>query len=614
MRKRCCNCFMEYEDAGNMCPHCGYVSGENGKEIYYLKPGTVLKNPYGKEYIIGEAIGAGGFGIIYIAWQKELDRKVAIKEYFPTKMVTRGAGEERVAVFSNKKEAEYRKGLFNFLQEATIMGMCAGCDNVCDSYDKFEANGTAYMVMEYLNGKTLKKYIEERKGKPLEEAEIISYIIQVLNGLDQIHKRGVLHLDVAPDNIFVMHDGRIKIMDFGAGKSPKVLKSEDEIVVKPGFAPPEQYRANAKLGPEADIYAVGADLYWLLTGQVPIESTDRVAEDIMEEPSKLAIVSPLLNNVVTRAMAVKTELRYRNCKEFIEALHKEEERSLEEEIERRKRNRKIFLASVSLVLAVVIMAAGYFGVFRNKIWDDTITVWVSARDYENESEKMRYMDISEQFKTVYPDIDVEIVVKSADTIEQEFLEANDEERPDLIEVSGRLPEINEEFENLSAVVERNEELMLTAINAQNFEKTIPTGFYVGVIYAQNGKAGDLWADVADVESFLKNKTGYFNGDSSQYYRIQNEAAGQYQLIEDEEKSMYVGEKFAVYKRSSNKKKAAIAFLEYILTDAAQDILHVQYKSGYMPVTNGAWQEYINVYDEFSYLENSINQYMITEDN
>lgn len=609
MQKRCCNCFALYEDLDGMCPHCGYSEGEPAKEIYYLVPGTVLKSGAGKEYIIGEAVGSGGFGIIYKAWDKNLERKVAIKEYFPSEMVTRSVGEQQVAVFSNKREAEYKKGLNNFLQEATIMSLCADCDNVCNSYDKFEANGTAYMVMEFLNGKTLKAYVKEKKGTPLKESEILSYIIQTLTGLNEIHKRGVVHLDIAPDNIYVMPDGKIKIADFGAAKSKKVKKDESEVVLKPGFAPPEQYRANAKVGPEADIYAVGANLYWLLTGQVPLEATDRDNEDVMEEPAMLAMVSPALNNVTMRAMAVKTELRYKNAQEFIADLRKENVRSLEEELKRRKRKRRNFLLALVVTLMAVIASVGYFGFLKNKIWEDSIVVWVVAEGNTEAEERRRYREIIEMFQEAYPQIEVTVVVKDSETIEREFKDASKKERPDLVEVTEFSNSGVKEMEDVSEILERNRENLLPVLEDEvRAGKKIPTGCYVNVIYAESDKKLSELKKASDLSEFIAQKTGFCMSDSRYYLTVQKEVAGRYQLMESPEKYLYVAEEFSVYARSGNKKKAATVFLEYLLTDAVQDILHVQHQSGYMPVAENAWEAFIDVYSEFLYLENSIKRY------
>ncbi len=612
MAKRCNNCFAEYEEQNNKCPHCGYVEGESGKELYYLSPGTSLCSPIGKEYIIGEVVGAGGFGIIYKAWDESLRRVVAIKEYFPTKMVTRSAGEQKVSVFT-KHEAEYRFGIRNFLQEATIMLLCRDCENVCNSYDKFQANGTAYMVMEYL-GKTLKEYVKGKRGEGIKEAEIYSYIIQTLQGVEQIHKRGVLHLDIAPDNIYVMLDGQIKISDFGAAKAKNVKKDDREVVLKPGFAPPEQYHENAKIGPEADIYAVGATLYWLLTGQVPLEASDRMKEDDMEEPSMLAMVPVALNNITMRAMAVNPELRYKNSKEFITALRKEKERSIEEEIKKRKRKRRRIVFGVIFLLLAIIAAAGYFGVLKNKIWSDSIVVWIAVDNTNAESsmeEKERYEAAIKMFCEEYPQLSVEVIAKNADYIEEEFLNTPMETRPDLIETTGfDVSVVNQ----LSTIGNNSTSIKGTMLpifeNQLQASKTVPLGFYVDVIYAETGKNISDLNEQSKMADFLGAMTGYFSGKSTQYILVQETMAGRYQILESETKGIYLAEEFGVYSRSKNKEKAANALLEYLLTDAAQDILHVQNQSTYMPVSEEAWKEFINVYSEFEYLEESLDKYRL----
>lgn len=611
MQRRCCNCFGTYEAVGGMCPHCGYVDGEPGKQPYYLTPGTVLTTEQGKEYIIGEVVGAGGFGIIYKAWDTRLDCVVVIKEYFPVSMVTRSVGEKSIAVFSNKREAEYKRGLDNFWLEANIMSVFDNCENVCNTYDKFRANGTAYMVMEYLTGKTLKQYVKEKKNG-LQESEILEIIKQVLFGLEEIHKRKAIHLDIAPDNILIMPNGKIKIIDFGAARTKEIQKDEDELVLKPGFAPPEQYRENGKLGPWTDIYAVGATLYWLLTNEVPLESTDREKEDNMQEPAMLTMVSPALNNVTMRAMAVRPELRYKNSKEFIDDLHKEKVRSMQEELKRRKRNRRSFLAAVGVILLAVALGAGYFGLVKNKIFEDQIILWVAVDGAEinGASEKQRYEGVVEQFRQLYPQIEVAVVVKDSKTIEDEFLNLEKSERPDIIENVNFYKATENMLSGTSDIWNRVEGNIISVLAATaETEVSIPTGFYVDVIYAQTG-AELSQLSIEPFNKFLETKQGYSSSDSTQYYVVQSMAAGRYQLFEPEYKRSHLAEEFSIYKRSGNKLKAAEALLEYMLTDAAQDALHVQNQSSYMPISENAFLEYLQVYSEFEYLKNNLVEYIV----
>ncbi len=606
MQKRCHNCFLVYDDVSGMCPYCGFMEGEPGKEPYYLSPGTVLK----EHYIIGEVVGAGGFGITYKAWDTVLERKVAIKEYYPVQMVTRVPGEEEVVVFLNKREAEFKKGLYDFLQEAKIMSQFRNSENVCNSYDQFEMNGTAYIVMEFLEGQTLKGYVKSRKENPLEESEILTIISQVLSGLEDIHKNNVIHLDIAPDNIWIMPDGRIKIIDFGAAKSKQVKKDNETIILKPGFAPPEQYRRNGKIGPWTDIYAVGATLYFLLTGEVPLESSDRDKEDVMQEPAMLAVISKVANDVTMRAMAVRPELRFKTAREFATELYKEKVRSLENEIKRRKRNRRSFLLAMAVTLAAVATMVAYYGMFKNKIQEDTLLIWVSVDNaLENaEAEQERYLSVVEQFNEIYPQVTVEVVVKDSNSVEEEFLATPRKERPDLIETSSLSMGTVEELVSLESVAERYGESMLSVVASAVEEREIPTGFYVNVIYAEIDKQLSELVKKNTLEQFISEKTGYCESDSRFYFEIQSVVAGRYQVMESVDKQVYQADKFGVYRRSANKKKAAVAFLEYMLTDAAQDVLYVQNQSEYMPVIENAWMEFLNVYSELEYLEESIDTY------
>ncbi len=158
MKKRCFNCMKEYEEQYEVCPHCGYVDGSPPAEAYHLAPGEILNH----KYIVGTAIDSGGFGIIYRAWDAQMEQVVAIKEYFPNGVVSRVPGQNDVIVYSGKNREVFRKGVDRFLVEARNMAEFSQPDIVA-LYDYFEENNTAYIVMEYLDGVSFKEYLKERR-------------------------------------------------------------------------------------------------------------------------------------------------------------------------------------------------------------------------------------------------------------------------------------------------------------------------------------------------------------------------------------------------------------------------------------------------------------------
>ena len=178
MKVRCMNCMKEYEEGQAKCPRCGYVRGTRPREIYHLYPEMELAD----RYIIGTVVGFGGFGVLYRAWDRKLEHMVAIKEYYPAGMVTRIPGQKEVILYTGKKHDEYKNGLTRFLDEARNTARFSSNPNIVNVFDFFEENGTAYMVMEFLEGVSLKEYISRAGGRlPWQQAvEIGLRIIDAL--------------------------------------------------------------------------------------------------------------------------------------------------------------------------------------------------------------------------------------------------------------------------------------------------------------------------------------------------------------------------------------------------------------------------------------------------
>ena len=253
--KRCFNCMNTYAEEYEVCPHCGYVHSAQPKEAFHLYPGTVLH----KRYVVGATVGIGGFGITYRAWDQALDKQVAVKEYFPNGVVNRVPGNPEVIVFSEEATGEFQKGRVRFLAEAENMARFNAHPNIVDVYDFFEENHTAYIVMEFLDGLSFKQYLSLYDGViPWQKA--VEIVNPVLKALKEIHKKKIVHRDISPDNIYILPlDSQlehfvVKVIDFGAarlsdGEEEKTLS----IILKPGFAPPEQYEKN---GISADVIVV----------------------------------------------------------------------------------------------------------------------------------------------------------------------------------------------------------------------------------------------------------------------------------------------------------------------------------------------------------------------
>lgn len=261
----------EYGKEFDVCPHCGYIAGTLPQNKSHLRGGTELCG----RYMVGKVLGYGGFGITYIAWDQKLKRTVAIKEFFPNSLSTRSEGESSVSCYDSKALRFFNDGIKKMLDEGSRLSKFSGNENIVNVYDCFEENNTAYIVMEYLEGKDLKQYLAENGGK-LSPEKAVEIILPVLNALEDMHKEKIIHRDIAPDNIFLCGNGKIKLLDFGSAR----LAVEDSekslsVMVKRGYAPKEQYASRSKQGPWTDVYAVCATLYKMITGSLPSESMER---------------------------------------------------------------------------------------------------------------------------------------------------------------------------------------------------------------------------------------------------------------------------------------------------------------------------------------------------
>lgn len=283
-KERCLGCMEVYESFDSVCPHCGYMNGSPPDEMYHLHPGTALAG----RYLLGKVLGFGGFGITYIGWDQVLMRKVAVKEYLPGECSTRIPGDEKVTVFDGEKGKQFYKGIETFLDEARKLMQFQNLDGIVKVYDCFEENATAYIVMECLEGETLTKRLGKNEKLPIEET--LNMVMPIISALKEIHKTGLIHRDIAPDNIFLLKDGEVKLLDFGSARYIALAQSKSlSVIIKPGYAPPEQYQTHGNQGPWTDVYSLAATMYRMLTGIVPEDAMERLADDTLLPPSKLGV-------------------------------------------------------------------------------------------------------------------------------------------------------------------------------------------------------------------------------------------------------------------------------------------------------------------------------------
>lgn len=288
------------------------------KNSYSLQRNTGLIG----RYVIQEVLGQGGFGITYLGIDKLYGNKVAIKEYYPQKIAMRKAQyEDVVTVSSIEEKNNYDKGKKRFLDEAQVMARFNKNEGIVKILDFFEANNTAYIVMEYLEGMTLKQYLG--KYGVLQFRNLIEMMLPLLEALIEIHSQGLIHRDISPDNIMVQHNGKLKLMDFGAARDYTESGNKSlTVILKPGYAPPEQYQTHGVQGPWTDIYALCATIYKCLTGITPPDAIARVMDDKFKEPDQLdGKLSPDIKKILWKGMNIFPEERYQDIVEFGEDVY-----------------------------------------------------------------------------------------------------------------------------------------------------------------------------------------------------------------------------------------------------------------------------------------------------
>ena len=272
-----------------------------------------------EKYQIKKVLGQGGFGITYLAYDQTLQQNVAIKEYFPVKIVRRlgntlrkGQGEYELSATAmvypqNGQEEKYLNGMQNFLEEAQVLFGKFDVEGLAAVKDYFEENGTAYIVMEYLSGPTLQEYEKEHKGKISEkQAEIL--LEPVINALAYIHSIGIVHCDISPDNLIFNKEGQLKLIDFGAAKNKK--KEKEEQYCKGGYTAPEQYLEKEFVGPWSDVYSLCAVWYEMLTGIKVPPAVERLQKDRLKNMMMASEVSEQTNNILKKGLSLEIQKRY----------------------------------------------------------------------------------------------------------------------------------------------------------------------------------------------------------------------------------------------------------------------------------------------------------------
>ena len=311
MKKYCLNCMREVT-SGTFCADCVNL---NIRETapHQLKPGTILK----EKYLVGTAIGEGGFGITYIGRDLVLDKKVAIKEFYPLGHINRNSEtSSHLTIAMEEQRDMVRKGIDRFLDEARNIAQFSEEPGIVDVKDFFEENDTAYIIMEYLEGRTLASHIKEFGAMSAEK--VFELMIPIMGALAKIHKLGVIHRDISPDNIMYLNTGVLKLMDFGAARHYMERDRELTSTIKRGYAPVEQYTRNSEQGPWTDVYGLCATMYKCITGVTPADALERMSHDDIRRPSTFGVrITKSLEDALMYGLALHAENRCRSMEELL---------------------------------------------------------------------------------------------------------------------------------------------------------------------------------------------------------------------------------------------------------------------------------------------------------
>ena len=282
---------------------------------FWLPSGTLV----GGRYTLEKVLGKGGYGITYRGTDTRLQQNVAVKEYYPVFWCSRFADKGNQVRVQQGMEAHYSKGLDRFLDEARTLAQLSDISGVVRVTDFFEENGTAYLVMEYLEGRNLKQLLDGYGGR-IPPQILFEVLSPALFALKKVHEKGLIHRDLSPDNIMMLSDGAVRLIDFGNARDTSDNKSMT-LAMKEGFAAPEQYRSKGQ-GPYTDVYGICATAYYCLTGKLPTQAMERLMGAPLHRPSELGVdIDPGLEAAILQGLELYTSRRIQTVEELWQRLY-----------------------------------------------------------------------------------------------------------------------------------------------------------------------------------------------------------------------------------------------------------------------------------------------------
>ena len=642
----CKNCFKSYEGDNDVCPHCGYVQNKDKRQVYQLPAGLLLHG----RYILGRVLGSGGFGNTYKAWDNKLERFVAIKEYYPSVSgIVERKGKD-VRVYDQKRRGIFEQGKKRFLDEARNTAEFLKEPNIVDVYEFFEENNTAYFVMEYLDGVTLRDYVAKSELGRLDYKTAVRIIAKIATALEAVHKKKMIHRDIAPDNIFICNIGGkevIKLIDFGAARFSVNEKEVFEIILKPGYAPPEQYHKSDEKGLNeqgtwTDVYALGATMYHIITGVKPEESINRKKEDTVPYPHNIDPSIPVnISNAIMMAMAVDRNVRIKNVTDFKKAVEGEKEFPDIKIWIRRRKLKRICGILASIALVAVAFTAFYFNWSKQMNEATLPTATIEVWCIESDGLENGFASVVEQFKSGYnnDDINIELTTFPKEEYLKELMDAIEEgNAPDLFESTELSEEYLENAVSLSGVTKnyfkKNCLFYDKYTDTYDDYKRIPLAFNYKVLYINNvlyqeyaGKkyendtaknmqeilddAGITKALITkDAKSFFEGESVILDASTEEYMSVVSNMTGKYHLVvldsQDFEQDMNSGfcYEWSIMASDEDEIKVAKRLLEFMLSDYAQSELLINPNRNMLPVNQKTLSTVVNdIFNELSEIDN-----------
>lgn len=374
IQNRCFGCMEPIQSYP--CPNCGFDPGKSQSAEYTLPMSTILAG----KYLVGRVLGQGGFGITYIGWDMALERKVAIKEFYPSGQVSRAPGDTSLTWYSTEAAQQAQQnGMGMFLKEARKMSKVDSIPGVVRVQDLFQENATAYIIMDFVEGVTLKANLQ--KSGPLLWSQAKDIFLSAIRTMEQVHQAGLIHRDLSPDNLMLTPDGKVKILDLGAAKDLSINSGLSSMqVAKSGFSPWEQYLQQGGSGPWTDVYAMAATIYYTLTGKLPPNAVDRANQDTISwvEPGLAAMPAGALK-ALQKAMAVQARDRIQSMEILEKGLFEEKEAPAAPKVEKDKKpfNAWLPVSCGAAALYLIWSVVGLFGQ-RAKLSEQQATPKVEA--------------------------------------------------------------------------------------------------------------------------------------------------------------------------------------------------------------------------------------------